>query len=486
MDEHNDWLDNAFEPFRHENRPRDWAGIEEVQRRSTRRRRRRLAATSGGVSVALAAVLVVGFVSFGSRGRTPGSLPESSGAIQRLAGPNGSVHLVADVKVSAVLGTRASEEALAAAEERFALQLTRAEASGTPTGNVLLSPMSAHIDLAMLELGAAGATAQEIATALQSSGLSADTQAAAWNGLLQSLLAGETAGELHVANSIWVRDGLSVEARFLRETAETFGNNTYEADFESNSAEQAINAWVAEETAGRIKVLYQPGDLAASTEVVLANALHFHAAWQKDLFGQAVVEHQPFYPSSGSSVSVPMVVDSQDALSFAQGTGYDAVQLPYTNGRFAALLIEPTGGSIGSLLATLDPAGLSGIVRALHSGFISFSMPELTLSARRSLDEPLSSMGMAQAFNSADFSPMLGQLLGATNQQVGGVEQAVTLDVNKWGTDAAAATGVSVQPSDAHSTTATIAFDHPYLFLIRDTVTGTILFSSVVNNPAGA
>lgn len=486
MDEHNDWLDTALEPFRHENPPRDWAGTEEVQRRSRRRHRRRLAATSGSVSVALAAVLVVGFVSFGSRERTPGSeLPGASGTVQRLAGPAGSIHLVADVKVSALLGTPASQRALAAAEERFAVQLTRLELSGTPTGNVLLSPMSAHLDLAMLELGAAGATAQEIATALQSSGLSAGTQAAAWNGLVQSLLSGETAGELHVANSIWVRDGLSVEAPFLREAAETLGNNTYEADFESNAAEQAINAWVAEETAGRIKVLYQPGDLAASTEVVLANALHFHAAWQKGLLGQAIVEQEPFYPSSGSSVSVPMVADSEDALSFAQGAAYDAVQLPYTNGRFAALLIEPTHGSISSLLATLDPVGLSQLVRSLHSGFIDFSMPELTLSARGSLKGPLSAMGMEQAFYSADFSPMLGQL-GATNQQVGGVEQAVTLDVNKWGTDAAAATGVSVQPSDAHSTTATIAFDHPYLFLIRDTTTGTILFSSVVNNPTGS
>jgi serpin B len=109
-------------------------------------------------------------------------------------------------------------------------------------------------------------------------------------------------------------------------------------------------------------------------------------------------------------------------------------------------------------------------------------MPELKLASNTSLIDPLATMGMAPVFVNADFSRMLGAF-GATNQAVGVVQQAVTLNVNQWGTDAAAGTVVSVIPSDAHSSTP-IAFNHPYLFLIRDTRTGTLLFSSVVNNPA--
>jgi len=482
VDEHNDWLETALQPFRHPTLPHDWPSPAAVQERAARQRRRRFAAASGGTSVVLAALLVVGLVGFGNHGPT---LPSRSGAIVRAAGPNGSTHLVAEVKLQSALGSPASVGAVGQAEQRFALELTRLELAGSPGSNVLLSPLSAHIDLSMLELGAAGATAAQIATALQSSGLSPAEQAAAWNGLVQSLMAAESPGELQLANSLWVQQDLHVQATFLREAAETFGDDTYQVNFASNSSEDAINAWVAQETAGRIKVLYPAGSLSAATEVVLANALHFHAAWQRDLFQSATVGSAPFHLPSGTTVSVPMIEDSQDPFSYAQTSAFDAVQLPYTNGRFAAMLLEPTSGSMSAFLAGLTPDRLASITRSLQSGYVKLSMPELKLSSLGSLDNALSAMGMAPAFSSADFTPLLGAD-GAVKQAIGGVEQAATLDVNKWGTDAAAATGSSVISSAAHSTNATIAFDHPYLFLLRDSKTGAILFSSVVNNPAQA
>jgi serpin B len=434
---------------------------------------------SGGSSVVLVALLVIGLVSFKGNSHSP---PSASGAIQTVVGPDGSTHLVANVKTNALVGTRQTEATVALAEERFALRLTRLELAENAGSNVLLSPLSAHLDLSMLELGSAGATAREVAAALQSSGLSPAAQAAAWNGLVQSILAGESASEVHVANSVWVQQGLHLEPGFLRQAAETFGNDTYQVDFAASSAAGAINAWVAQQTAGRIKKLYGPTDLSAATEVVLANALHFHAAWQQDLFSDALVNKAPFYPAAGASVAVPTIA-AQSEVPFDQAPAYNAVQLPYTNGRFAALLIEPTTGSMGTFLSALDAARLSSIVGSLASGEINLSMPELNVSSLGSLDRPLSSMGMAQAFDSADFSPMLGAA-GAINQEVGGVKQAVTLDVNQWGTDAAAATGVSAVGTAARVVSATIAFNHPYLFLIRDVKTGTILFSSVVDNPA--
>jgi len=482
VDEHNDPLESALLPLRSPAQPHTWASTEEVKRRATARRRRRLAALSGGTTVLLATVLVVALVSAGG-GRGP-VLPSDSGAIQRLAGPVGSYQLVADVKLNEMLGTRDTQAEVALAEQSFALRLTQLELAGSSGGNVLLSPMSAHVDLSMLELGTAGATAHEVAAALQSSGLSPAGQAAAWNGLVQRLLAGESAGELHLANSIWLRQGLFVEPRFLRREAETFGNDTYQVNFDASSAEQAINAWVSQQTAGRIKELYAPHQLSTFTEVVLANALHFHAAWQKGLLAEAAIDNEPFYLASGGSVSVPMIVDSGAVLPVEETSTYDAVQLPYTNGRYAALLLEPTQGSVASLLAELTAGRLASITGALRSDVVNFAMPKLALSVNHSLEAPLSAMGMAETFYSADFSPMLGAV-GAVNQAVGGVQQAATLDVNQWGTDAAAATGVSVIPTLARQST-TIAFNHPYVFLLRDTKTGVILFSSVVNNPANA
>jgi serpin B len=177
-----------------------------------------------------------------------------------------------------------------------------------------------------------------------------------------------------------------------------------------------------------------------------------------------------------------MILASDASIRDAMGKGWAAAELPYTNGRFAALLVEPTAGTMPAFLHSLTPAGLSAIVGALRPDFVNFSMPVLKLAVKGSLDEVLSAMGLAPAYQQADFTPMLGPD-GALNQAIGTVRQAATLNVDRWGTDAAAATGVSVVGTAA--TTKSLAFDHPYLFLIRDTVTGTVLFSSVIENPAG-
>jgi serpin B len=395
---------------------------------------------------------------------------------------DGSLQLVADVSRANPNATPQAVTRLAAAEETFGLDLMRLQLAASPDTNVLLSPLSAHLDLSMLELGAAGPTTQQIATALQTAGLSADAQAQAWNSLSQELLAAESSGELHLANSLWVARGLHVEAGFVEAAARSFGDDTYQTNFRTAAASDAINAWIARETGGRIQRLLQPGQLAPYTEVVLANAVHFHAAWAHKLFADATVSNQPFRVAGGGTVSVPSLVDSEDRFAFTVTHGYDAVQIPYSNGRYAALLVEPTGQSMASLLAGLSPGQLQSLTAGLRNGYVSLTMPELKLASNTSLIDPLATMGMAPVFVNADFSRMLGAF-GASNQAVGVVQQAVTLNVNQWGTDAAAGTVVSVIPSDAHSSTP-IAFNHPYLFLIRDTKTGTLLFSSVVNNPA--
>jgi serpin B len=485
VDDRNDWLGATLQPLKTSPHGHEWPSTEVLQRRGTRRRQRRIAVASGGAGLALAVVLLVALLPSSGSGHTPGPARSALATqIRVIAGPAGSEHLVVDVSRKSGQADSATTSAVASAEQAFALQLTREELSEASSGNVLLSPMSAHIALAMLELGSAGATEREVAATLGSTGLSSSSQADGWNGLVQELTAAESSGELNLANSLWVAKGVAVESEFLREAAATFGEDTYEANFRTVAATNAINAWVAQETAGRIKELYAVGDLMPSTELVLANALHFHAAWQDQLFEQATLQPEPFFTSTGARVTVPTLVSTPEhRLSASQTQTYEAVQIPYTNGRFAALLIQPESGSLTSFLKTMSPAGLATLMKAMRVESVELSMPELHLAVRESLKEPLSAMGMAQTFNNADFSPMLGPS-AASNQAVGGVQQAASLDVDQWGTDAAAATGVSVIPAMAEEPQMRLAFNHPYLFLIRDTKTGTILFSSVVNNPA--
>lgn len=473
MSDDSDWLATELEPLK--TPPQySWPNGDEIGRRARlRRRRRRLGFVSGVSVIALGAALLVALVAIPARSGPP--LPVA----RRVAGPDGSVHLVVSTRKATTTGPR-TVSALATSEQAFALPLTREELSGTPEANVVLSPMSADIDLSMLELGAAGSTEQEIATALHSSGLSAGENAAAWRGLVSSELAGESPGELSLADSLWVQQLLRVETGFLRTDAADFGNETYQVNFETPSATKAINAWVAKETAGRITTLFTTGELSPTTAVVLANALHFHAAWSKA--HQFTVRNEPFVTANGTTVSVPTLNGYRDHLAYATMPSYEAVQIPFSTGRFAALVAAPKHGSLSNWLTGLSPERLAAIVRSLSMGTVYLTMPALDLSSRPLLNTALSAMGMAGAFRSADLTPMLGSSAG-TNVFVTKVQQADTLKVTTGGIDAAASTGIGVT---FNSTVpgAVINFDHPYLFLVRDTRTGTILFSSVVNDPA--
>ncbi len=431
---------------------------------------------AGGTAAVLTAALLVALVVAPGAGSSVRVHRSSTSGASSRTGPFGSVRLIAS-------SGRSSVSELASDEEAFALALTQRELSGAPDANVLLSPMSADVDLSMLELGAGGATEREIAAALRATGLSTGTNAAAWEDLLASELADESPGELTIADSLWVKRRLHIEASFLHAEAAAFGNDTYQVDFASPSATNAINAWVDRATAGRISKLFAPGELSPTTVVVLANALHLHAAWtNRHQFSEA---SGPFVTAGGDRLSVPTLSATDDQLGYAVRPSYDAVQIPYTNGRFAALVIEPKARNIASWLAGLDPSGLASIVSSLAQGTVDLSMPALDLSARPLLNTPLSAMGMANAFLSSDLAPMLGPSLGH-RVALAQVQQADTLQVDRWGTDAAAATGISVVPTALRAHVVDIDVQHPYLFVVRDTKTGVVLFSSVVNDPAGS
>ncbi len=473
MNNHRDWLATAFESLKQRPSTDMWPPAADIGRRAGRRRlRRRVGLTLGGVAGVLAVALLIASVA------VPEGSPPSGPLVRKMAGPDGSAHLLASARQTGSAGSSAVAE-LASSEQAFALDLTRKVLSASPGSNVLLSPMSADIDLSMLELGAEGQTEQEIAATLQSSGLTAEENASAWKALVSSELAGEPSGALKFANSLWVDQHVQVETAFLRAEATNFGNDTYQVDFASPTATKAINSWVDQATGGRISELFATGELSPTTAVVLANALHLHAAWANT--NQFTTKTQPFAVAGGSSVSVPMLTSSGDQLDASATPSYAAAQIPLSGGRFAALVIEPEG-NIDSWLASLTPQGLAAIVGSLSMGPVALTMPAVDLSNRPLLNTALSTMGMAHAFEAANLTPMLGNTSGRT-AVVTKVQQADTLQVTSEGIDAAAATGISAFTSLEGTI---IDVDRPYLFLVRDTKTGAILFSSVVNNPTGS
>jgi serine protease inhibitor len=460
----------------------DWPSGSDLRARAVRRRRRRQTGLGGGVlvSLALVATLAVTFLPSGSRGGNQLAAPTA--VVRFVAVSYGGEQVIATLPRRTVTTTnRAAERLITSDEVTFAARLSRDMSAAAGSRNSLISPLSADIALSMLELGARGGTASGIASALQSASLSAAKQGEGWAGALAALSSANGPVQMSLANSVWMQRGVVFRSQFLKALAADFGQDAYEVDFGRSLAVQAINAWVSRETADRINELFAPSSLPQSTILVLANALHFKAAWAPQVQFQPTKQASKFVDASGVTVHVPMIsTDSaQAAVSGVVTSRFEAAAIPYVGNRYSAIVIEPEKETLRQFVATLDGSELDQIVSSAENSplRVNLTMPTFTLSTNENLNHLLSSMGMSQAFGpTADLS---GISPSATRVSV--VEQADRLVVDQWGTDAAAATAVAVLQSGTRSRVS-IRVDHPYLFLIRDDLTGAILMTATIES----
>jgi len=466
-----------------------------TKQRSAAHRQRRLAGGGGGFAV-VAALVLIGVL-----------LPSNGARSQQASDKPGKVVVSARIGVAYELTTNeptapnaAHQVAVAVDNDEvgFSLDLlnklaTSSKASGS--GNVLVSPSSLATALAMLELGAKGATQAGIAAALHTSGLSAAQQAEGWH-TLAALLAAETSTsgahlkhepELDIANALFLQEHLPVLPAYVQALSKDFQTGLWQVDFEKDlvGATRAINLWTSENTKGLIKQLFSPGALDATTVLVLADAVYFHAKWSSP-FGNMTLE-RPFYPTEGAPVRVAFMsspsAETRSAfhIPVALTSRYVAVELPYAGDKLSALVLMPTGTTLPGFVASLTPSLLAQIVGGMFPQSVQLSMPTFTEQSDYDLIQTLSSMGMAQAFGpGADLTAIAPR----PPLYVHAVEQHAYLQVTPKGTTAAAATGVGVAMSATEATEHPIVIDHPFLFLVRDDATGAILFESMVENPA--
>jgi serpin B len=455
-----------------------WLEPSEIRHQGRRRRNRR---RGGSIGIAvLAAVLLATLFTVGLRSR---SQPNANLHVAAKIGP--AVQLVSDTGHGAQTQIGTSTGAVARSEQQFSLSLLKQlSASDSSSSNILISPSSLSTALSMLELGAKGDTQAQIAQALGSRSQTAQQQAAGWSALSSELAQAGTSDGISVqsANSLWLQKGLAMDPSFMSALSRYFASGVWQVNFASDPAGaiNALNRWVAKETHGHITTLFGPGAITNQTALILANAVYFKAPWEQP-FADATASG-PFHLSSGATTSASFMHSAGDplnALAFV-GSGVDAVQLPYRGGRMAALILMPTSGSISDFSASLAPAGLGKLVSSLAPTAIDLTLPSLSLSDSHELIPTLTSLGMRDAVDPAraDFSTMVSAPLFVTD-----VAQKSTLNVTSWGSEATAATGIAMATSLRPASLAMV-IDHPYLFLIRDTQSGVILFEAQVVNPA--
>ena len=348
-------------------------------------------------------------------------------------------------------------------------------------GNFFFSPYSISAALAMTHAGARGDTQTQMTQALH---FLLDQQqlhpALALLGAKLEQIGKHGHVQLRIANALWPRKGVAVLKEFLALVKKFYRVRVTPIDFsDEEAARHVINAWVEQNTAGRIKDLIVPGVLDTLTRLVLVNAIYFKGNWASP-FDSGLTTPAPFLVAPGSSVQVPMMT-RKHAFRFADDDGLQILELPYAGNDLSMLVLLPeeTFG-LAKLEASLVVEKMDKWISDLQLMDVQVFLPRFELSFPFRLDDTLKSMGMLDAFSDhADFSGMDG----SRELFIGAVLHKAFVAVNEQGTEAAAATAVVMQLKALAFPSIVFRADHPFVFLIRENSTGSILFMGRVLNP---
>lgn len=366
------------------------------------------------------------------------------------------------------------------ANNRFGFALLHELREGDKEKNILLSPTSIVLALAMTYNGAAGETEGAMAKAMSLENMDRETLNQAVLDLRQSLQNVDPKVELTIANSLWARQGVRFKQQFLQTNRRYFGAQVSVLDFADPNAPNTINRWVDSHTKGKIKKIVD--NIPNDTVMFLINAIYFNGKWQK-LFDKSLTQQKPFHLANGEQKPVQMMAQS-GRFAYLKGEGFQMVSLPYGSGRLGMVIALPDEGvSLGEWLGTLNAEKWKEWTSRLAMNEGELQLPRFKVDYDKTLNNVLKSLGMEVAFipDRADFSGMRDE----RDLFLQKVHHKAVVEVNEEGTEAAAVTSVQVgitsvqQPRPPFK----MVVDRPFLFAIRDTRTGMVLFLGAVYEP---
>jgi serpin B len=378
-----------------------------------------------------------------------------------------------------------SERAVIDASNAFSMDLLREVDARDAAANVFLSGLSASMALGMTMNGAAGATWDAMRATLRFDDLSEEEINASYRDLIALLLTLDPQVEIGIANATFADDAFAVRQDFLDRLREYFDAEAGTLDFQHPSSLDVVNAWAAEKTHDRIEKILEswpPGAVLA-----LLNALYFKGDWTEK-FDRGGTAARPFELSSGETVQVETMRSEEALLRVGRDpeTGATVGELPYGGRAFVMdVVLPPEGTSLDAFLQSADADAWNRWMEALRGDFSEgiVQLPKIELEYERVLNDELIDMGMAIAFGRGDIPPDLSRI-GPGDLAISLVKQKTYVRVDEEGTEAAAVTVVVINQSSAPQTPALIV-DRPYLFAIRERLSGTVLFLGVVRDPRG-
>ncbi len=383
-----------------------------------------------------------------------------------------------------------STKAVADASNRFAFDLY-SRLVKDDGGNLFFSPYSLSSALALTYEGARGKTADEIQAVFYFP-KNDTSRRDGFFVLNEGINRGDPRYSLRTANALWAEKTYPFLPEYIGNAERYYGAKTTNLDFISHPEDSriTINTWVEDKTQDRIKDLIPAGVIDPMTRLVITNAIYFKGDWVKE-FDKNKTADAEFRIAPGNTIMVPMMqrTDEDAVYLYAENSDLQMLSMPYehTTGKELSMVVFlPKTDNLTTTGDSMNPDALSALQQSAASRRVMVYFPKFTMKTRYSLPDTLGAMGMPTAFtDSADFSG----IDGTKNLLISDVIHQAFVDVNEEGTEAAAATAVVIQRAAAPGGSDPIPVfraDHPFIFLIQDNETGSILFLGRVMNPAGS
>jgi serpin B len=367
---------------------------------------------------------------------------------------------------------------LAASNTDFALNMYD-QFTAVNDGNICFSPLSISACFGMVYAGAKGATAQQMALALDFS--TNESAVASEFGALQKALnaqQGVDGIDLSVVNGLWAQTSFPFLPSFLDNAISNYDANVLQVNFVTNALgiTAQIDQWVAAETDGLISNLLAPGSLPSNTRLVLVNAVYFKAAWASQ-FATNMTIIRPFLTSTGQTVNVPLMSQTE-MIPYYEDNLLQAIELPYTNADLAMVVLLPKASNG---LPSLSLPEWQAVLAGLAPQPTGVSLPRFNLDVTTDLVPILMNLGMIDAFSPG--VPDFSGIDGGTDLFIGVAQHEAVLQVDEGGTEAAGAIAVTFEPTAVLVPQYTFLADHPFTCLIYDTNSASILFMGTLEDP---
>ena len=349
------------------------------------------------------------------------------------------------------------------------------------TGNIFFSPYSITEALAVVYAGANGDTKTEMASVLNFDINQEEQFHNRFNGLDLHLNQNDENYTFEVANAMWPQKDFPVLDSYLNTIKVNYGANVKTLDYvnQTEASRIAINNWVEEKTHERIKDIIPKGEIDETTLLVLTNAVYFKGRWQSEFY-EDDTKNATFTAEDGSTHEIAFMNQRELYYQYFKTDNYQAINVPYQKNRSSMLIILPDEGAFSNAINNIERI-YRQTQENMTSKNIALKMPKFEFhTPLYNIKEYLKMLGMNQPFlASADFSN-----LSNTTLKIDAVLHKAFIKVDEKGTEATAATVVIDANVTKPPEPIVFNINRPFIFFIKDTLSGQILFMGVMRTPA--